>query len=256
MAIERHKRNPDYNFAVFFLDFDRFKLINDSLGHEVGDELLVAISERLHKTLRRTDSVSGVNDIHRRPAGRRRIRHPRRRHAQARGLRRLLPTGCSKSLGEPYNLRNTASPAPPASASPPAQSTTSNADDMLRDADTAMYHAKAAGKARYVLFDRQMHEQVTERLEMENELRHAVDRDQLVLHYQPVVSLQRRRDHRHSKPWSAGIIPRGGWSSGTFHPLLRGNRPDHSDRRLGPRRGLPPTQALAEGIPITIESCR
>src|SRR5208282_4288695 len=59
-AIERHKRNPDYNFAVFFLDFDRFKLVNDSLGHEVGDELLVAISERLAKTMRGTDSVSAA----------------------------------------------------------------------------------------------------------------------------------------------------------------------------------------------------
>lgn len=187
-AIQKHKRNPNYNFAVFFLDFDRFKLVNDSFGHEVGDELLTEIAKRLSSSMRTTDSVSAsdgataarlggdefvilVDDI---------------KNAEDAGriADRLLTT-----LSEPYDLKGHS-----VSSTASIGITTSaidyeTGDDLLRDADTAMYHAKAAGKARYVMFDRKMHEQVTARIEMENQLRHAVDRNELVLHYQPVVSL-------------------------------------------------------------------
>jgi diguanylate cyclase len=187
-AIERHKRHPEYNFAVLFLDFDRFKLVNDSLGHEVGDELLVAISQRLAGTMRATDAVSISDGATAARLGGDEfvILADDIKNAEDAGriAERIL-----KTLGEPYvlkahNVNSTAS----------IGITTSgieykSADDMLRDADTAMYHAKATGKARYVLFDRKMHEQVTARLEMENELRHAVERNELVLNYQPVVSL-------------------------------------------------------------------
>jgi diguanylate cyclase (GGDEF)-like protein len=188
LAIERHKRNPDYNFAVFFLDFDRFKMVNDSLGHDVGDELLMAISQRLAKTMRATDSVS-ISDVTTtaRLGGDEFViladdlKNP---EDTGRIAERLLAT-----LSEPYSVKSHS-----VNSSASIGVTTSaieykSADDMLRDADTAMYHAKATGKARYVLFDRQMHEKVTARLEMENELRHAVERNELVLNYQPVVSL-------------------------------------------------------------------
>jgi diguanylate cyclase len=187
-AIERRKRNPNYNFAVFFLDFDRFKLVNDSLGHEVGDELLVAISERLAKTMRGTDSVSAAEGS---IAGRLGgdefviladdIRNP---EDAGRIADRILETLCDSYTLKEHRVTSTVSIGITTSAID-----YKSGDDMLRDADTAMYHAKAAGKARYVLFDRKMHEQVTARLEMENELRHAVERKELVLNYQPVVSL-------------------------------------------------------------------
>jgi diguanylate cyclase (GGDEF)-like protein len=187
-AIERHKRNPDYNFAVFFLDFDRFKLVNDSLGHEVGDELLVAISERLAKTMRTTDSVSAAEGS---IAGRlggdefvilaEDIQNP---EDAGRIAERILATLC-----DPYDLKEHRVNSTVSIGITTSAIAYKSGDDMLRDSDTAMYHAKAAGKARYVLFDRQMHEQVTARLEMENELRHAVERKELVLNYQPVVSL-------------------------------------------------------------------
>ena len=92
-------------------------------------------------------------------------------------------------LGAPYQLKGYGITSTASIGITTSAAVYQNADDMLRDADTAMYHAKAAGKARYVLFDREMHRQVTERIEMETDLRHAVERDELRLHYQPVVSL-------------------------------------------------------------------
>jgi diguanylate cyclase len=188
-SIERRKRNPDYKFALFFADFDRFKLINDSLGHEVGDELLIAISERLAKSMRSTDSVSPAENAS--TAGRLGgdefvIIADDLKNIEDVGRiadRLLAALGETYNLGE-HNVTSTASIGITTSEIP-----YENADDMLRDADTAMYHAKAAGKARYVLFDRRMHEQVTARLEMENDLRHALENKELLLNYQPVVSL-------------------------------------------------------------------
>ncbi len=189
-SIERRKRNPDYKFALFFADFDRFKLINDSLGHEVGDELLVAISERLAKSMRTTDSVCAAENGS--TAGRLGgdefvIIADDLKNIEDVGRiadRLLAALGETYQLGE-HSVTSTASIGITTSAIP-----YDNADDMLRDADTAMYHAKAAGKARYVLFDRRMHEQVTARLEMENDLRHALENNELLLNYQPVVSLR------------------------------------------------------------------
>jgi diguanylate cyclase (GGDEF)-like protein len=188
-AIERRKRNPDYNFAIFFLDFDRFKLVNDSYGHEVGDELLVEISRRLAKSTRAGDSV-GISDdasLAARLGGDEFI-------ILADGLKKVEDAGrianrLLQALGATYTLKTRSVTSTASIGITTSAIAYQNADDMLRDADTAMYHAKAAGKARYVMFDRQMHEQVTARLEMENELRHAVERNELVLHYQPVVAL-------------------------------------------------------------------
>jgi len=187
-AFERHKRHPEYKFAVFFLDFDRFKLINDSLGHETGDELLVTISSRLEQSLRASDTL---------------ITPESSTAARLGGDEFVILADCIKDMRDigviaerllqvlalPYELKGRS-----ISSSASIGVTTTDlhyesAADMLRDADTAMYNAKAAGKARYVVFDQEMHLQVTARLAMENELRHCVERDELVLHYQPIVSL-------------------------------------------------------------------
>ncbi len=187
-AIERRKRNPDYHFALFFLDFDRFKLINDSLGHDVGDQLLIAISDRLRQSLRATDSIC----------------HPESSTASRLGGDEfvvladdlqdihdtaLLADRFLKLLSRPYLIKGHT-----INSSASIGITTSSmgydfAEDMLRDADTAMYNAKASGKARFVLFDRQMHEMVSARLELENDLQHAIERGELLLHYQPIVSM-------------------------------------------------------------------
>jgi len=191
-AIERAKRNPDYHFALFFLDFDRFKLINDSLGHDVGDELLVEISRRLHSAMRATDAVCKPEEMSTaaRLGGDEFVILADELKSDADAGR--IADRLQESLGEAYHLKghkvsSTASIGITTSATPYA-----NADDMIRDADTAMYHAKAAGKARYVMFDRQMHERVTARLQMENDLRHALERKELFLQYQPVFSMSDR----------------------------------------------------------------
>jgi len=191
MAIERRKRNAGYNFALLFLDFDRFKLINDSLGHEAGDDLLVGISHRLISAVRTTDSIGRAAPTTAARMGGDEfviltddLRHSRDAAAIA---TRLLD-----ALAKSYDLRGHSVTITASIGITTSDVGYERADDMLRDADTAMYHAKAGGKARYVIFDRVMHEEIFARMQLESDLRAAVERQELVLHYQPIVSLTTR----------------------------------------------------------------
>lgn len=188
-AIERRKRNPNYHFALFFVDFDRFKLVNDSLGHDIGDELLVEISRRLVKAMRTSDSVCKPEEIS--TAARLGgdefviLADDLKDDADAgRIAQRLL-----ENLGENYHLKGHNVSSTASIGITTSSIAYQNADEMIRDADTAMYHAKSAGKARYVMFDRQMHERVTARLQTESDLRRALERNQFLLQYQPVLSM-------------------------------------------------------------------
>ncbi|HEX4797480.1 MAG TPA: EAL domain-containing protein [Humisphaera sp.] len=188
-AIKRRQRNPDYRFALLFLDFDRFKLVNDSLGHEAGDQLLKLIAQRLNQTMRATDSIcrseastaarlggdefvilaedlKDVNDV------------------GALGQRLL------EILARSYEVLGHAITTTASIGITTSALDYKSADEMLRDADTAMYHAKSSGKARYALFDSAMHERVASHLQMENDLRTALERNELILHFQPIVSLR------------------------------------------------------------------
>jgi len=186
-------RVPSSNYALLSLDFDRFKLVNDTLGHDVGDQLLQQISYRLRGELRSGDGISHISD--------------QRTTARLGGdefaillenlsapddalivADRLLTT-----LAEPYGLAGyqvycTASIGVVTSAQSHA-----TAEETLRDADAAMYEAKAAGKGRYVLFDRAMHTAAKHRLRTDSELRVAIANEQLFLMYQPIVSLETGR---------------------------------------------------------------
>ncbi|HEX8341771.1 MAG TPA: EAL domain-containing protein [Tepidisphaeraceae bacterium] len=188
-AIERHRRVKETHYAVLFLDFDRFKMVNDCLGHEAGDRLLVEIARRLESTVRTVDSVS--HEAHTCTASRLGgdefvvLLDGLRAAADAKLVAdRILTALCVPySLGE-HEIISTAS----------IGIVTSEyghewAEDVLRDADTAMYEAKAAGKGRAVLFDEAMRTRVERKLELENGLRRALEARQFVLHYQPIMSL-------------------------------------------------------------------
>ena len=187
-TVDRAKRHPNYRFAVLFLDLDRFKIVNDSLGHLVGDQLLVAIARRLQSCLRGEDTVArlggdeftilleNIEDI-----------------SQATRVAERI----HQELIAPLNLNGhevftTASIGIVMSRKLPQGIWTNDYDrpeDLLRDADTALYRAKALGKARYEVFDMTMHQKAVALLELETDLRRAVEHQEFQLYYQPIVSL-------------------------------------------------------------------
>jgi diguanylate cyclase (GGDEF)-like protein/PAS domain S-box-containing protein len=179
-ALTRVNRRGDYIFAVLFLDLDRFKVVNDSLGHALGDELLVAIAHRLEDCVRPDDTVArlggdefvilldGVQDVDEATTIADRI------HEALAIPVRLADheVVTSASIGIAASSRMYERP-----------------DQVLRDADLAMYRAKTLGKSRHEVFDSEMHRHMLVRLELETELRTVVERDELKVHYQPIVSL-------------------------------------------------------------------
>lgn len=180
-SLVRTKRHTGCMFAVLFLDLDRFKVINDSLGHMIGDQLLIAIARRLETCLRSGDTVARlggdeftillddlkhVNDI------------------------KFVVERIHEELTSPFNLSEHEVFT---TASIGIALSTSNYDrpeELLRDADIAMYRAKALGKARHEVFDSLMYAQASNLLQLETDLRRAVERQEFQIHYQPIVSLE------------------------------------------------------------------
>lgn len=180
-ALRDSKQHENY-FALLFLDLDRFKVINDSLGHTFGDKLLVAVARRLQACLRSTDTVArfggdeftilfnGIEDI---------------------GDVMCAAKHIQKELALPFELKGqqiyvTASIGIALSLSSKRYD---RPEDMLRDADMAMYRAKILGKARCEIFDRKMYVAAVARLQLETELRQAIERQEFRVYYQPIVSL-------------------------------------------------------------------
>jgi diguanylate cyclase (GGDEF)-like protein/PAS domain S-box-containing protein len=183
-SVQRVKRTQQLPFAVLFLDFDKFKIINDSLGHMVGDQLLIAIAKRLRAGVRPGDTVARLGgdeftillDSLKSPD-------------DAIDMARRLLSNLSEHFKVPgREVFITASIGV-------ALSTCGyeHAEDVLRDADTAMYRAKSLGRARYEIFDKGMHAQATDLMQIETDLWRALERDELTLDYQPIVSLQTGR---------------------------------------------------------------
>ena len=180
LAINRAKRLENYHFAVLFLDLDRFKVINDSLGHLVGDKLLIAIAQKLQATLRGIDLVARlggdefvilleeIKDI----------------QEAIRATERIFAALQTPLMLEDREVYMTASIGIVLGTADYTQ-----ASDLLRDADIAMYRAKTMGKARYEIFDTAMHTQALSRMHLENDLRRAIECQEFVLHYQPIVAL-------------------------------------------------------------------
>ncbi|HEX8557434.1 MAG TPA: EAL domain-containing protein [Pyrinomonadaceae bacterium] len=181
MAIQRSRRSGDRLFAALFLDLDRFKIINDSLGHMVGDQLLVGIAHRLEACLRPGDTVARLGG-----------------DEFTILLEDLASTDdalevarrVQEAVTQPFNIGGhevftTASIGIALSATGYER-----AEDLLRDADTAMYRAKMEGKKRHVVFDKGMHDRAMELLQIETDLRRAITRKEFFLNYQPIVNLE------------------------------------------------------------------
>jgi diguanylate cyclase (GGDEF)-like protein len=189
-AITRAKRLPNYKFAVLFLDFDRFKIINDSLGHEVGDQLLIAISERLRANLRELDTPARIGDSHL-PARLGGDEFVVLLDGILDGRDALIVAErLQAALSKPYVLEGHEVISTASIGIVFSDGNYERPDDILRDADTAMYQAKSSGKARHVVFDEHMHSEVIQRLNLEKELRRAADQSEFTLNFQPIVSLE------------------------------------------------------------------
>jgi len=180
MAIKRGKRRKIYSFAVIYLDIDRFKLINDSLGHNIGDKLLVEFANRMQDMLRDIDTLARfggdefvilLEDI------------------EDENYAVLIAERLQKSLKSPFEIKGNDIYAP---ASFGIVLNTKLYDDpeiIIRNADAAMYHAKEKGRSQFKIFDKTLHEKALSLLQIETDLRKAIENKEFDLYYQPIVSL-------------------------------------------------------------------
>jgi len=229
-AIGYSRQDEGFSFAVLFLDLDRFKLVNDSLGHEVGDHLLISVANRISEVLEKTNRSddSPITYTSARLGGDEFVIllediQPQDPDGIAKLLQQALSTpnivagrevSMAVSIGIVINSDNYEYP-----------------EELLRDADLAMYQAKASGRARHVEFNIEMHKGAVERLNLETDLRKALEKDQLCLRYQSIVNLE------------------SGELTG-FEALLRW---DHPERGIvGPDRFVPIAEETGLIVPITI----
>jgi diguanylate cyclase (GGDEF)-like protein len=180
-AIAKQERHVGWSFAVLFLDLGRFKVVNDSLGHIAGDRLLVQVAQRLLSALRSSDVAARLGGDEFAIL----IEDVDSREAIVRVAERIL-----RVFSRPFSLEGseifTSASVGIAISSPDYR----EPNDLLRDADTAMYRAKSQGSGKFAIFDTHMHERILGQLQMEMDLRRAVERNELLLHYQPLVELQ------------------------------------------------------------------
>ncbi len=179
--LKRAKTNPDYVFAVLFLDLDRFKVVNDSAGHLVGDQLLVEIARRLEKSVNFTDTVArlggdeftilleNIHNIQNAIAVAKKIDLALRIPFNLQGYELFTSASIGIALSsEGYN----------------------KPDEIMRDADLTMYSAKEQGRARYEIFNSSLHERAITRLQLETDMRHGIAREEFLIYYQPISCLE------------------------------------------------------------------
>ncbi|HEY8314114.1 MAG TPA: bifunctional diguanylate cyclase/phosphodiesterase [Candidatus Baltobacteraceae bacterium] len=218
-ALEAVRKNPEASYAVLFLDLDEFKSINDSLGHLAGDHVLIEAANRLRR-------VAGDQHLVARLGGDE--------------FAVLLEDGSRESIdsvGEavedalrrPHTLMGRTLDMTASIGIAPVLAHYTTTDDVLRDADTAMYRAKAMGRARRVYFNKEMHDDAARRLTLRSNLRRAIEERQFTLAYQPIVSLNNGR--------IAGV-----------EALLRWNLPE--GKQLGPSEFLPLAEELGLMVPV------
>lgn len=179
-AVERGRSNQFANFAVLFLDLDRFKVVNDSLGHAVGDKLLVAVAEKLKECVRPGDVVARLGGDE--------FTILLNRCGGPEDVSRIAER-LQSVISEPVQIDNYEVFTTTSIGIVIASDVERTAQEFLRDADAAMYRAKEAGKARSELFDREMHVRNMNLLQVETDLRHAVERQEFEVLYQPIADL-------------------------------------------------------------------
>ena len=228
-ALERTGRR-DRLVAVLFMDLDNFKGVNDSLGHDVGDLLLVAVAERLERYLGPEDTLARfggdefavlMGDM------------------EAADEAARVAERIAEGFGSPFLVGDRELYARASIGIATGGACTKSPEDLLRDADTAMYRAKDEGSGHYSMFDPAMYERAVGRLEMENGLRQAIEHEQFVVHYQPIVSLD------------DGTV----WG---VEALLRWEHPEHG--LLDPGEFVPVAEESglvgAVGERVLMEACR
>jgi diguanylate cyclase (GGDEF)-like protein len=178
------RRQEGYQFAVLFLDLDRFKLINDSLGHQTGDQLLITVAERLRSCLREVDTVArlggdefvilleSITGVRSACEVAMRVQEVLSQRIEINGHEVFTTASIGIAIGSYYYLKP---------------------DDILRDADIAMYQAKSQGHGSYVVFDKEMHSRISTMIQLEADLRRAIHKGEFLLHYQPIVVLDTSR---------------------------------------------------------------
>ena len=180
-CIELSIRRPHYRFAVLFMDLDRFKIVNDSLGHLIGDCLLIEATKRIRAAIRDSDTLArfggdeftilfeDIEDASTVTCTAERIQNALTLPVELAGQMVVTSASMGIALSSPSYRRS---------------------EEMLRDADAAMYRAKSCGRARYEIFRPAMHEHAVHTLQTEAELRMALERDEFLVEYQPIISLR------------------------------------------------------------------
>ena len=178
--LKRNKNQVNYLFAVLFLDLDRFKLVNDSMGHLVGDKLLVEIARRLENCVCPTDTVArlGGDEF-----------VILLENITSMEVATVAAEKIYQALTVPFSLDNYELFTTASIGIALSSQGYDKPEDILRDADLTMYSAKERGKARYEVFDRSMHTRALERLHLENDLRRGIERKEFAVYYQPITSL-------------------------------------------------------------------
>jgi len=223
-------REPGNGYAVMFLDFDRFKLINDSLGHDAGDAFLVQVAQRIVDHLRPHDVVARLGGDEFAVLA---------RHVDEERTVVLLAERLMDALRRPFFVAGTELMTSASIGITFSALGYTSAEAVLRDADIAMYKAKGAGKARYALFDASLHTEVADRLRLEGQLRHAIEDGRLSVAYQPVYELPR------AGTGEGSAMPR---LSG-FEALVRWNHPE--DGTISPGRFLPIAEEAGLMVRVT-----
>ena len=179
-ALSKATENPTYKVSVLFIDLDRFKYVNDSLGHLIGDQLLISISERLRDCMRPSDIVArlGGDEFTILVEGRYDVSEVIR-----------IAERIQQKFSMPFDLKGHEVYSSASIGILHASEKHLSSEDMMRDADTAMYQAKRAGKARHEVFDEKMHLAAKEILQLETDLRRAIDNNEIFIVYQPIFSL-------------------------------------------------------------------